>query len=221
MIVLAINSATTVTEIALIKNRKVLAEKSWISNKNEAEKIPPAIRGILKKNGLNYKDIGMLFVVSGPGSFTGLRVGVTIGNTLGFGLKIPMKSCTTFELMHAKISSSAKNKTVTVISAGGGQVAVMKKGLKEPKIASREELGLWLNHEKGLQYALLDFKKEQQAEIQKILKSAKLKLLPGNAEKSFGKAVIGLFAKSPKHKIVKPNYLQKPTITASKKPVFT
>lgn len=221
MIVLGINSATTVTEIALIKNQKVLAEKSWISNKDEAEKIPPAIRGILKKSGLNYKDIGMLFVVSGPGSFTGLRVGVTIGNALGFGLSVPMKSCTTFELLQAKISPTAKNKTVIVISAGGGQVAVMKKGLKVPKIISREELGLWLNQEKGLQYALLDFKKEQQTEIQKILKSAKLKLLPKNAEKSFGKAIIELLTKSPKHKMVKPNYLQKPNITASKKPVFT
>lgn len=221
MIVLGINSATTVTEIALIKNQKVLAEKSWISNKDEAEKIPPAIRGILKKSGLNYKDIGMLFVVSGPGSFTGLRVGVTIGNALGFGLNVPMKSCTTFDLLQAKIAQSAKNKIVIIISAGGGQVAVMKKGLKAPKIILRDELSAWLNQEKGLQYALLDFKKEQQTEIQKILKSAKLKLLPKNAEKSFGKAIIDLVKKSPKHKTIKPNYLQKPNITASKKPVFT
>lgn len=45
---------------------------------------------ILKKNKLNYKDLKEIEVEKGPGSFTGLRVGVSVANALAFSLKIPV-----------------------------------------------------------------------------------------------------------------------------------
>jgi len=46
------------------------------------------IEKILKKNNINVKDLDEILVNTGPGSFTGTRVGVAIANALGFGLSI-------------------------------------------------------------------------------------------------------------------------------------
>lgn len=59
-----------------------------IDRKNQ--EVLPLIEKLLKKYKLKLKDLTEIKVNSGPGSFTGLRVGVSIANTLGFLLKIPI-----------------------------------------------------------------------------------------------------------------------------------
>ena len=56
----------------------------------KAQIVLPMIYEILEKNKITMKDINSIRVNLGPGSFTGLRVGVTIANTLGTWLKIPI-----------------------------------------------------------------------------------------------------------------------------------
>lgn len=50
----------------------------------------PMIQELFKKSGKTLKDVTEIRVNTGPGSFTGLRVGVAIANALGFALKIPV-----------------------------------------------------------------------------------------------------------------------------------
>lgn len=50
----------------------------------------PLIEKILETQGLEYKDLEAVEVETGPGSFTGLRVGVSVANVLGFSLSIPV-----------------------------------------------------------------------------------------------------------------------------------
>lgn len=50
----------------------------------------PLIDEILKKNHLSFKDLNAIEVEVGPGSFTGLKVGVSVANALGFALNIPV-----------------------------------------------------------------------------------------------------------------------------------
>jgi len=59
-------------------------------DKRKAQAVLPMIDELLKKQGLSLRDIGEIEVNPGPGSFIGVRVGVTIANTLGFLLKIPI-----------------------------------------------------------------------------------------------------------------------------------
>jgi len=56
----------------------------------KAQAVLPMIEELLKKHKLELKDISEIKVNPGPGSFTGVRVGATIANTLGFLLKIPV-----------------------------------------------------------------------------------------------------------------------------------
>jgi len=56
----------------------------------QSEELLIVIDGILKNHKLKLKDIKAIVVNAGPGSFTGVRVGVTIANTLGWSLNIPV-----------------------------------------------------------------------------------------------------------------------------------
>ncbi|HSX40961.1 MAG TPA: tRNA (adenosine(37)-N6)-threonylcarbamoyltransferase complex dimerization subunit type 1 TsaB [Candidatus Saccharimonadales bacterium] len=58
--------------------------------KQKAQVVLPLIDKLLKKHGLEIREIGEIRVVEGPGSYTGLRVGISIANALSYALKIPV-----------------------------------------------------------------------------------------------------------------------------------
>lgn len=55
-----------------------------------SQKLLPFIEEVLEKEGKTIKDISEIEVNTGPGSFTGLRVGVSVANTLGWALNVPV-----------------------------------------------------------------------------------------------------------------------------------
>lgn len=71
-----------------INGREYINAEKIISNKTQI--ILPMVDKILKKHSLTPKDLSGIRVNIGPGSYTGLRVGVAIANTLSFALKIPV-----------------------------------------------------------------------------------------------------------------------------------
>jgi len=60
------------------------------ARQEKAQKLLPFINEILKKEGKKIKEIKEIEVNTGPGSFTGLRVGVSVANALGWALGIPV-----------------------------------------------------------------------------------------------------------------------------------
>jgi tRNA threonylcarbamoyladenosine biosynthesis protein TsaB len=60
------------------------------ARKDKSQKLLPVIDKLLKKNKRKIEDITEIEVEEGPGSFTGLRVGVSIANTLGWVLGVPV-----------------------------------------------------------------------------------------------------------------------------------
>jgi tRNA threonylcarbamoyladenosine biosynthesis protein TsaB len=71
-----------------------LDEREFVVSKaldhRKAQVVLPMIEALLKEHDLHLKDLAGIEVNVGPGSFTGLRVGVTIANTLGYLLQIPI-----------------------------------------------------------------------------------------------------------------------------------
>ncbi len=65
-------------------------ENKKVIDYRKAQATLPMIEAILKKHKLTLKDLSEIKLNPGPGSFTGLRVGVSIANTIGFLLKIPI-----------------------------------------------------------------------------------------------------------------------------------
>lgn len=102
MLTLAINTASSVTGIALLDGVLILAEDSWSSQNNEAERLMPAIDSLLKKCDKTFEDLEAVLAISGPGSFTGLRIGVTTANTIAYLLGCKLFAVNTFEYWHAQ-----------------------------------------------------------------------------------------------------------------------
>lgn len=66
---------------------------------DKSQQVLSLINQILKKNKKTLKDLTEIEVETGPGSFTGLRVGVSVANALGWALKIPVNNKKTGELV--------------------------------------------------------------------------------------------------------------------------
>lgn len=75
--------------VAVEKNGKRFEKKS-ASTRANAQLVLPLIEELIKKNNLKLTDFTNIRVVTGPGSFTGLRVGIAIAKTLGTIVKIPV-----------------------------------------------------------------------------------------------------------------------------------
>lgn len=60
------------------------------AKREKAQKLLSVIHKLLKKRKMDVRDITSIKVNTGPGSFTGLRVGLSVANTLGWALKIPV-----------------------------------------------------------------------------------------------------------------------------------
>lgn len=77
--------------VRLTIDTNVYEEKVAIQN-NRTQVVLPTIEKLLKENNLSVKNLDAIEVNTGPGSFTGLRVGAAIANTLGFALQIPVNT---------------------------------------------------------------------------------------------------------------------------------
>lgn len=88
MIILTIRTDKPESEIGLYDNDKQLVYKSWRAHRELAETIHAKIKEILGSQKLTFKDLEGLVIYKGPGSFTGLRIGVSVANALAYGLSI-------------------------------------------------------------------------------------------------------------------------------------
>ena len=90
MIKLLIDTASNQeVRIGIVKDGKAYSQKTKITS-NKTQIILPMIDKILKKHAIKLKDVSAIEINPGPGSFTGLRVGLAIANALSFILKIPI-----------------------------------------------------------------------------------------------------------------------------------
>lgn len=89
MIVLGIKTDQPEATLCLY-NGKDNTEYSWQAHRELSDTIHIKIKDLLNKNKINYNTLTGLVVFEGPGSFTGLRIGITVANTLAYSLNIPI-----------------------------------------------------------------------------------------------------------------------------------
>lgn len=90
MRVLALDTACDFCTLVLIENGKVIAERSLSSGREQARVLAPMAEQLLKENNLKIADIDRLAVCNGPGSFTGLRVGLAFMRGLSLAASKPL-----------------------------------------------------------------------------------------------------------------------------------
>jgi tRNA threonylcarbamoyladenosine biosynthesis protein TsaB len=92
MIILTIRTDKPDAEIGLYADRTQLSYEVWQAHRALAETIHTKIDQILSSQGIKLSDIQGIVVYKGPGSFTGLRIGMTVVNALAYGLNVPIVS---------------------------------------------------------------------------------------------------------------------------------
>lgn len=105
--------------ISIIKNNEIIYINKDFSNSNTSSKVMPVIDEAFKNTKLTINDIDKIFVVNGPGSFTGIRVGVTIAKTMAYSLNIPLIKLSELELLATTLTDSYN---VPIIDARRGYV---------------------------------------------------------------------------------------------------
>jgi len=90
MIILTIRTDSPEAEIGLFDGQKELAYKKWQAHRQLAETIHQKIEKLLKSQQKDWQDIEGIVAFKGPGSFTGLRIGLSVANALAASLGIPI-----------------------------------------------------------------------------------------------------------------------------------
>lgn len=101
MNVLAIDTSNYPLGVSIIKNKTVIGEYITNIKKNHSLRVMPAIEQILKDCEMTPKDLDKIIVAQGPGSYTGVRIGVTIAKTLAWTLNLPLVGVSSLEVLAA------------------------------------------------------------------------------------------------------------------------
>ena len=99
MINLFIDTCTKYLILALYKDNDVIEYLQIEADNNLSVLLLPKIDELLKKANLKINDVDRIYVVNGPGSFTGIRCGVTVAKTLAFLLNIEITAISELETM--------------------------------------------------------------------------------------------------------------------------
>lgn len=92
MTILTIRTDKPDAEIGLFHNNNQLSYDVWLAHRELAETIHSRIKQNLQSSQLDYVDVKGVIVYKGPGSFTGLRIGISVANALASGLQVPIAS---------------------------------------------------------------------------------------------------------------------------------
>lgn len=90
MLILTIRTDKPEAEIGLFDDREQLAYETWQAHRELAETINKKIVDVLQSAHVHLHELQGIVAFKGPGSFTGLRIGLTVANALAYGLAIPV-----------------------------------------------------------------------------------------------------------------------------------
>ncbi|MBI4188877.1 MAG: tRNA (adenosine(37)-N6)-threonylcarbamoyltransferase complex dimerization subunit type 1 TsaB [Chloroflexi bacterium] len=129
---LAIDTSTDTASLALVQNSIILAELTWRSVQNHTTQLTPNLSYLMHQAGLSVQSIDGIIVAKGPGSYNGLRVGVSTAKGLAFSLGVPIVGISTMAA-EAYQHAGTGLPVCPVFNAGRGEIATALYQHKENK----------------------------------------------------------------------------------------
>ncbi|MBR2953186.1 MAG: tRNA (adenosine(37)-N6)-threonylcarbamoyltransferase complex dimerization subunit type 1 TsaB [Clostridia bacterium] len=149
MKILSIDSSSVTASVAITENDKILSEKFINNGLTHSQTLMPMVEEAINESGVDLKDIDLFAITNGPGSFTGVRIGIACVKGMADALS---KKCVAVSTLEA-IAEPLKNQDViacAVMDARCNQVytAIFSEGnrLCEDKAVLIDELGEELKH---------------------------------------------------------------------------
>lgn len=121
-VILAIDTSTRYAGVALYDGVKVIFERSWISVDHHTVELAPAVEVSLSQTGLEVSNLGAVAVALGPGSFTGLRIGLAMAKGLSIARHLPLVGIPSLDVTAYSIPIRDMP-LVTVLQAGRRRLA--------------------------------------------------------------------------------------------------
>jgi len=120
---LAIDTSTAQVGLALYDGTQILSEMTWTTHQHHTTELAPAISGLLNRCGVSMDMVNALGVAVGPGSFTSLRVGLSLVKGIALARHIPVIGISTLDIV-ATAQPAGKHPLAVVIQAGRKRIAV-------------------------------------------------------------------------------------------------
>jgi tRNA threonylcarbamoyladenosine biosynthesis protein TsaB len=146
--ILAIDTATRWTALALHSGTAVLSEQGWYGRNTQTIELTPAIQAILRRADMTAADLEAIAVALGPGSYTGLRVGLSVAKGLALANQTPLIGVPTLDIVAAAFQP-LEHPLLVVAEAGRTRVCAARykwhgrsgwQSEQEPVIVTWEEL---------------------------------------------------------------------------------
>lgn len=101
MLVLSVDTSCSTAQVALTQDGTVICEAAVNNKKNHSVKLMPEVQRLFEESGKNPSDIDMIACVNGPGSYTGLRIGMAACKLLAYTLGKPLVPVKTLDFLAA------------------------------------------------------------------------------------------------------------------------
>jgi len=114
-LILSLETSTTICSAALHRDGKLLIAEELLTPQSASSQLSPLIDQLLTTAKVTPKDLAAVAVASGPGSYTGLRIGVATAKGICFGLNVPLIAINTLEVMAAQVAKSFQESTEDIL----------------------------------------------------------------------------------------------------------
>jgi tRNA threonylcarbamoyladenosine biosynthesis protein TsaB len=122
MLILSVDTTTPCGSVALLEGVKLRLEVNSESPLTHSERLLPSIDFILKSEGLNVSDLDAFALAVGPGSFTGIRIGLSLIKSFAFSLGKPVAPVSALEALALKLSHPHSRLLCPMLDARKGAV---------------------------------------------------------------------------------------------------
>ena len=122
MLALAIDTSGEICTLALGRDRELVTERRFHHKMNLLRRILPNIEGMLSDAGCEPAELDAIIVALGPGSFTGLRIGVTTAKSLAYSLSKPIVGVGTLAALARGVAPTATELVCPMIHARANEV---------------------------------------------------------------------------------------------------
>ncbi|WP_439483167.1 tRNA (adenosine(37)-N6)-threonylcarbamoyltransferase complex dimerization subunit type 1 TsaB [Cyclobacterium plantarum] len=112
--ILSIETSIAVCSIAIHDNGQLLALMELFQDNVHGSKLVPSIKSLMDQSGLGLKDLGAIAVSQGPGSYTGLRIGVATAKGLAFAHDLPLIAVDSLDALGRQLAHQVEENSCIV-----------------------------------------------------------------------------------------------------------